>query len=150
VHTPAGLDTGDKAVAEAFGDALADFQAAHLPYDAPLGSLQYVVRDGVRIPLPGGPGDPDGEFNAIYQNALTRPGTDPSEGSSFIEAVTWAKGDACPVARTVLTYSESDDPDSPHYADQTRLFSGKGWADAAFCAGDVAAQAVSRSTVSGG
>jgi acyl-homoserine-lactone acylase len=36
--------------------------------------------------------------------------------------------EGCPVdARTILTYSQSTNPNSPYYADQTRLYSGKGW-----------------------
>ncbi|MGK4584975.1 penicillin acylase family protein [Kitasatospora sp. HPMI-4] len=147
--TPSGLNTGDKAVAQALGDALSDLKTAGVPYDATLGSLQYVVRDGVHIPIDGGPGDPDGEFNAIYQNVLTQPGAAPSIGSSYIQAVTWSKGGSCPVARTMLTYSLSDDPTSPHYADQTRLFAQQGWVDAAYCAADVLTQAQSVQVVSG-
>jgi acyl-homoserine-lactone acylase len=32
-----------------------------------------------------------------------------------------------PVARTLLSYSESSNPDSPHHGDQTRLFAAKRW-----------------------
>ena len=145
VNTPSGLNTSDKAVVEAFGDALQQLSAAHLPYNVTLGTVQYVVRNGTHIALPGGPGDPDGDFNAIYQNVIGQPGADPEIGSSYIQAVTWnSRGDGgCPVARTVLTYSESANPDSPYYADQTELFSHQGWADTAFCAAAVAAQAKS-------
>jgi acyl-homoserine-lactone acylase len=38
----------------------------------------------------------------------------------------------------VLTSSESDNPDSPHYADQTELFSRRQWVTAAFCPAQVA------------
>jgi acyl-homoserine-lactone acylase len=143
LHTPNGLDTANPQVQQAFGDALSDLSAAHLPYNVPLGSVQYVVRNGKNIPLPGGPGDPLGEFNAIYQNVLQQPGADPSEGSSYIQDVTWTPGDPCPDAATVLTYSESANPDSPHYADQTVLFSHSQWATAYFCPDDVASHAVS-------
>jgi acyl-homoserine-lactone acylase len=34
---------------------------------------------------------------------------------------------AGPQARTILTYSESANPASPHHADQTRLFTQKQW-----------------------
>jgi acyl-homoserine-lactone acylase len=151
VNTPSGLNADDKSVVEALGDALQDLKTAGLPYGVTLGTVQYVVRNGVHIALPGGPGDPDGDFNAIYQNVLTRPGADPTIGSSYIQAVSWSSrgSGGCPVARTVLTYSESDNPDSPHYADQTELFSRKGWVNAAFCASDVAAQAVSVQVVRG-
>ena len=32
-----------------------------------------------------------------------------------------------PSGRQILTYSQSTNPNSPWYADQTRLYSGKGW-----------------------
>jgi acyl-homoserine-lactone acylase len=148
LSTPSGLDTASSQVQQAFGDALASLKAAHLPYNVALGTVQYVVRNGKKIPLPGGPGDPDGEFNAIYQNVLQQPGVDPSDGSSYIQVVTWTSGDSCPEAATLLTYSESDNPASPHYADQTELFSRSQWVTAYFCPAQVAAHAVSTTTLS--
>jgi len=141
VSTPYGLDTASKDVQRAFGDALAALTAAHLPYNVTLGSVQYVTLNGRKIPLPGGPGDPLGELNAIYQFA--GPGTVPLYGSSYIQVVTWKSGDRCPEAATVLTYSESANPVSPHYADQTELFSHRQWVTAFFCSAQVAAHAVS-------
>jgi acyl-homoserine-lactone acylase len=140
VNTPYGLNTASKAVRQAFGNALATLKAAHLPYDVALGTVQYVVRDGKNIPLPGGTADPLGEFNGIDQN---QPGTDPSIGSSYIQVVTWSTGNNCPQAATLLTYSESDNPGSPYYADQTELFSHRQWVTAYFCPAQVAAHAVS-------
>jgi acyl-homoserine-lactone acylase len=145
VSTPSGLDASSTGVQQAFGDALAELTAEHLPYDVPLGEAQYVLANGKQIPLPGGPGDPDGEFNAIYQAG---PGTVTS-GSSYIQAVTWAKGDACPQAGTILSYSESANPLSPYYSDQTELFSQSKWVTAWFCPAQVAAHAVSVTEVSG-
>jgi acyl-homoserine-lactone acylase len=147
VSTPYGLDTASTAVQRAFGSALAALKAAHLPYGITLGSVQYVVRDGTRIPLPGGPGDPDGELNAIYQ--FGGPGSVPLYGSSYIQAVTWNTGDPCPLAATLLTYSESANPASPHYADQTELFSHREWVTPYFCPAQVAAHAVSTAVVRG-
>jgi acyl-homoserine-lactone acylase len=102
--------------------------------------MSDVVRNGQRIPLPGGPGDPNGEFNAIDQ---LQTGADPIDGSSYIQAVTWNPGVACPQAATLLTYSQSGNPTSPHYADQTRLFAQRQWVTPYFCAAQVAAHAVS-------
>jgi acyl-homoserine-lactone acylase len=143
VGTPSGLDTARPAVQKAFGDALADLTAAHVSYDVALGTLQYVVRNGEKIPLPGGPGDPDGEFNAIYQDIARHPGADPSMGSSYMQVVTWTGGSRCPAASTLVTYSESGNPASPHYADQTELFSQRKWATGYFCPAQVAAHALS-------
>jgi acyl-homoserine-lactone acylase len=143
VNTPYGLKTTSKAVQQAFGDALAFMTAEHLPYDVTLGTVQYVVRNGKHIPLPGGPGDPLGEFNGIDES---QPGADPDIGSSYIQVVTWSTGNSCPEAATLLTYSESDNPDSPYYADQTELFSHGQWVTAYFCQAQVAAHAVSTTT----
>ncbi len=57
-------------------------------------------------------------------------------GSSYIQAVGW-DGSRCPVARTLLAYSQSSDPASPHHADQTRLFSGERWVTSRFCERDI-------------
>jgi acyl-homoserine-lactone acylase len=146
VTTPYGLNTASRAVQRAFGDALAAMTAAHLPYDVPLGSVQYKQAGNVKIPVPGGPGDPLGEFNAIYP---ARPGVI-GLGSSYVQAVTWKHGDACPEVATILTYSESDNPDSPHYADQTALFSHKGWVTTYFCPAQVRSHAASIIVVRGG
>ncbi len=148
LSTPSGLDTASSQVQRAFGDALSTLRAAHIPYNVELRTVQYVVRDGKKIPLPGGPGDPNGEFNAIYQNLL-RPGSVPSAGSSYIQDVTWTSGDSCPEAATLLTYSQSDNPTSPHYADQTELFSRSQWVTAYFCPDQVAAHAVSTVVLTG-
>lgn len=46
-------------------------------------------------------------------------------GSSFVMAVELGRNG--PSGRQILTYSQSANPNSPWYADQTRLYSGKGW-----------------------
>jgi acyl-homoserine lactone acylase PvdQ len=51
-------------------------------------------------------------------------------GSSYIMAVELTP--TGPPARTILTYSESSNPDSPHYNDQTVLYSQKRWATERF------------------
>ena len=61
-----------------------------------------------------------------------------AHGSSFIQTVAF-DGDGCPDARTILTYSQSTNPTSEHFSDQTALFSRSGWVTDRFCDGDVAA-----------
>jgi acyl-homoserine-lactone acylase len=79
------------------------------------------------IPIPGCP-DAFGCVNAIS------PSTDLGSngkygpvdfGSSFIMAVELTPNG--PKADTLLTYSESANPASPHHTDQTRLFAAKQW-----------------------
>jgi acyl-homoserine-lactone acylase len=144
VHTPRGLNTLNPFVLRAFGDAVADLDAAHIPVDGRLGDYQKDVRpDGTSTPFHGGPGTL-GVFNALnvtwdpvkgYAGPL-------GHGSSYIQVVQF-DGDGCPDARTLLTYSQSPNPRSPHYVDQTRLFSQGGWVTDRFCAADVAAATVS-------
>jgi acyl-homoserine-lactone acylase len=139
VDTPNTLNTLHPQVETALGDAIADLRGAHIRFDAPLGQVQYVTRGGERIPIHGGPGG-DGVYNVITNSFV--PGqdhlTEPVHGSSYIQIVTW-NDSPCPDVAQILTYSQSTDPTSPHYADQTHLFADHGWVHPPFCAGDVGA-----------
>src|SRR3954454_5090549 len=136
VHTPNGLDTGNPGVQKAFADAVSTLQANGIPFDAPLRGYQYTVRNGEKIPIHGGPGDPIGVFNAINVKGLTKTGYPEIEhGSSFIMVTHFGSG--CPENRSILTYSQSTDPTSPYFADQTRMFSNKEWVDSPFCEPDI-------------
>jgi acyl-homoserine-lactone acylase len=119
-------------VRQALSDAVADLQGASIPFDAPLGQFQFVTRNGTKIPLHGGPGTL-GDFNAIKVGWEDGKGpTEPEHGSSYVQVVTWGKS-RCPNTRTILTYSQSVNPKSRFYSDQTKLFSGKRWVRARFC-----------------
>ncbi|HTR69124.1 MAG TPA: penicillin acylase family protein, partial [Mycobacteriales bacterium] len=149
--TPNTLNTANVHVQRAFGDALLAMTSAGLADNVKLATVQYVVRNGTHIPLPGGPGDPDGDFNAIYQNVFdsSARGQDPSIGSSYIQVVTWHSAHGCPDVRTILTYSESANPRSPYYDDQTKLFSKRKWIHERFCASAVSAHTTSTVTLRG-
>jgi acyl-homoserine-lactone acylase len=54
---------------------------------------------------------------------LTDKGYVVNYGTSFLLTLAYTSGG--PVAKGVLTFSESVDPASPHYADQTLLYSNK-------------------------
>ncbi len=133
VHTPNTLNTSSPTVQDALGDAIQDLEGADIPLDAAPGDVQAITHDGVRIPLHGGTGDPNGEFNAIYTHFTSGQGfSAPYTGSSFVQAISWNNG-RCPIGGSILTYSESENPASPHYADQTKLFSRKQWVPDTFC-----------------
>jgi acyl-homoserine-lactone acylase len=151
VSTPNTLNTANHHVQKAFGDALAEMKADHLPFNVRLGKVQYVVRHGKHIELQGGPGDPDGEFNAIDQDVFDRSsrGNEPTIGSSYIQVVSWHSHQRCPSARQILTYSESGNPKSPHYDDQTKLFSRGKWQHEYFCAKAVRKHAISTKHLTG-
>ncbi|MDP9100955.1 MAG: penicillin acylase family protein [Actinomycetota bacterium] len=147
VHTPRVVNTANPLVQRSFGDAVAALTNAGIPLDAAQGGFQYALRGAERIAIPGGAGTPEGDFNAINIRLDPSRGpagfSDPQHGSSYIQVVSWTAS-ACPDARTLLTYSESPDRTSAHYADQTRLFSRKAWVVERFCAADVAGHALSR------
>ena len=71
-----------------------------------------------------------------FAPGITAKGLRIDYGSSYIQTVSF--DERGPVAQAILTYSQSTDPQSPHYADQTRLFSRKEWPTLPFHAEDVA------------
>jgi acyl-homoserine-lactone acylase len=142
VGTPNTLDTANPAVLKALVEAVKELDAKHIAPDAPLGQIQSEPRNGQRIPIHGGPG-PEGVFNVITPAGLEDTlGWDKiRHGSSWIMAVEFT--DHGPVSQGVLTYSQSTNPDSPHFGDQTELYSRKGWDDLRFTPAAVKAGAVS-------
>jgi acyl-homoserine lactone acylase PvdQ len=146
-NTPRGLRTEDPRVRQALIDAIRELEGLEIPLDAPLGDVQNEVRGGERLPIHGGPGTA-GVFNAINVTAgnLKRGGYDDvPHGSSYVQVVAFA-GAGCPVRpRTILTYSQSANRESPFHSDQTRMYARKQWVDVPFCEEDVAR--ATRSTV---
>jgi acyl-homoserine-lactone acylase len=107
--------------------------------DAPLSQIQFAQRGEERIPISGGPSG--GVLNVM----ITRPvpgGFEPFHGSSYIQVVSFdEKG---PVVNAVLSYSQSTDPASAYYADQTREFSNRKLHRYPFSADEIAADAVGK------
>ncbi|WP_030559038.1 penicillin acylase family protein [Streptomyces aureocirculatus] len=137
VRTPHTLDTAAPGFATALAEAVAELDAAGIPLDSRLGDHQFVVRNGKRLPIHGGT-ESLGVWNKIEPRWDARGGgyTEVAHGSSHIQAVGWDKS-ACPKARTLLTYSQSSNPNSPHYRDQTRLYSAGRWVTSRFCEKDI-------------
>ncbi|MFI0913925.1 penicillin acylase family protein [Streptomyces abikoensis] len=139
VTTPNTLDTTADGFARSLADAVAELRTAGIPLDAPLGEHQFVIRGGKRIPIPGG-SNRLGVWNVIEARWDGAHGgyTDVGMGSSYIQAVGW-DGSGCPVARTLLTYSQSSNTASPHFSDQTELFSQGRMVKGRFCEKDILA-----------
>ncbi len=133
IGTPNGLNTLNPALPISFADTVSEFSSQGIPFDATRRNYQTVTRAGVKIPLHGGDYEPYGSFNTIWGPWVPGKGiTEVSDGSSFIQAV-HLTGAKCPQASMILTYSQSENPKSKHYADQTKLFSKKGWVTDRFC-----------------
>jgi acyl-homoserine-lactone acylase len=150
VTTPATLApapaTGDDPVVVALGRAVVLLQSAGFDVDTKLGELQHTKKGTETIPIHGAT-NLDGAFNIVDYNdndntllastkrgpvvkdatgaddptGLTEDGYIVNRGSSFMMALEFTKDG--PHAESVLSYSQSSDPSSPHYADQTHLFS---------------------------
>jgi len=134
IGTPKGLNTLNPELPIAFADTVSEFVTQDIPLTATRRKFQTVTRAGVKIPIHGGDYEPYGSFNTIWGPWVPGKGiTEVSDGSSFIQVV-HVTGAKCPQASMILTYSQSENPKSKHYADQTKLFSKKGWVKDRFCA----------------
>ncbi|MEU6206338.1 acylase [Micromonospora musae] len=123
VNTPRRLASTDPRVLTALADAVRRLDGIAL--DARLGDVQTEPRGERRIPIHGGRAEA-GIFNMIVNNRVPGVGYPKVvHGSSFVMAVELGRNG--PSGRQILTYSQSTNPNSPWYADQTELYSGKGW-----------------------
>ncbi len=134
VNTPSGLDTSKPGVPLALSAAVTYMNSKSIPLDASWRDYQYVTKNGEQIPIPGGFGG-QGMFNvtSAVRNSSTGVYDSVRHGSSFIitASLTGAK---CPDVKTILTYSQAATNElSPHYADQTKLYSNSGWVTDRFC-----------------
>ena len=143
VGTPRTLAEGPQAI-DNLKRAVVVLESQKIALDVPLGELQYFDKHGRRMPVHGGDGFIDGLMNMEHASRntttlepfeepklvkgsrlLTEKGYPIAHGSSFIMVMEYT--DKGPHAKAFLTYSESGDPASPHYTDQTELFAKKQW-----------------------
>ncbi|MET8627137.1 penicillin acylase family protein [Kitasatospora sp. NPDC004669] len=136
VHTPNSLDAGNDNVRNSLARAVLALRNAGIPLNARLSDVQKVTRNGEQIPIHGSlhelgvlnvvtPGLVDGKFDITF-------------GSSFIQETRFT-ADGPPQSSSVLAYSQSANPNSPHYADQTRLFSAGQWVTERYTEDQIAA-----------
>ena len=141
LNTPAGIDLALEAnralVAEVLGEAATDLRSNNVAFDAPWGEVQFLERNGERVPIHGGSG-PMGVYGAISASLSDGGYVNPRSGNSYIQAVTWDESE-CPIADVILVPSQSTDPESPHFADQTKLYADKQWVRFPFCEADISA-----------
>ncbi|MEZ2127561.1 MULTISPECIES: acylase [unclassified Sinorhizobium] len=126
--TPRGIaweksDVRD-ALLQAIADTVDELQRMGFEVDVPLGVTQARPSAIGRIPLNGGTGA-EGVLNLMALGPLGSQGysTQLMGGSSYIQVVSWDQDG--PVALALLTYGQSSDRNSPHYADQTVTFLAK-------------------------
>jgi len=127
VNTPRGLRVTDPAVVNAARAALysaaSNLTATGIDFTKRWGDIQVAVRGDLRIPISGGGGNEI--YNAMQSVRIGNGQMNAFYGSSIVMTVSF-EGDT-PQAQGFLTYSQSTDPKSPYYADQTQRFSKLDW-----------------------
>jgi acyl-homoserine-lactone acylase len=159
VTTPNTLKViGNEAnILNALRQGVARIKAAGIELDAPLGEIQFTRLGDELIPIHGGP-DQDGAFNMLYYNATSNGTLLPTDislgglpsaslidqggylinyGSSYMQMVEYPKAGR-PRAQVLISYGQSTDPNSPHFSDQTYLFSRGRWRDCLFSEAQIA------------
>jgi len=151
VNTPNTLNDEDPEVVEflkgAFGAGVDFMIDGGIPLDRPWGEVQFrPVGEDQQIPIHGGSGR--FMFSVISARFVDQVGyADIPAGNSYIQTVTWDESE-CPDAYAVLTYSQSTDPESPHFADLTQVYSDEQWNDMPYCEADIEAAKISEETIS--
>ena len=124
IGTPNGL-APDRDVVGAVRAAAADLQAKGIALDVPLGDVQFEQRGRTRYPMSGCPDD-EGCFNILTTKRDAQGIYRPYTGSSFVMAAELDRRRG-PRGRAILRYSQSENPRSPHYRDQTALYAREQW-----------------------
>ncbi len=139
--TPRELATSGaagEALIAALSAAAAELEQAGIALGAPAGDVLTVRLPDERIAIHGGPGYA-GVLN-MQEGREVEGGLVPRHGSSYIQIVGF--DDDGPVVDAVLSYSQSSDPASPYFADQTRLYSAKRWHRLPFSAEEIDAETI--------
>jgi acyl-homoserine-lactone acylase len=112
-HNPVALDSVSyKSVKKAQEHMIKYFGSIHVP----LGKVQFLVRDSVEMPVPGGPD----MIRATYCNPYKDGKLSMWIGESYIQLVKFKKGEL-PHIESVAPYGASNTPGSKHYTDQMKL-----------------------------
>jgi len=137
ITTPRGLrESGAAAALQALSRAVDRLASAGVPLGAKLGDVQYLVRNGQRIPVHGGL-----IYNRISLTLQAGGYTEPmGSADSYLQVVTF--GAQGPIADTLLVHSQSTDPESPWYSDQTVMYSQKQWVHPPFTGAAIASAAI--------
>ena len=134
VNTPRGL-VRNEALLQAMAGAVQYLNENDIPLNVPMGDVQFFEIDGEKIPASGNRYN----FHLISPTLQKGQGyTFPvTYGDSFTHAVTFDEDG--PVTKFVLAYSQSTDPDSPHFQDQLPLYLKQDWIDLPFLEADILA-----------
>jgi acyl-homoserine-lactone acylase len=136
-ETPYGI--ADATVARsALASTIKALQAKHGKLDIPWGDVHRLRRGQLDVPLSGyaaqGPLAEFGEFRVIWHDEAKDGKLEAAGGDSYVFAVEFTSP---PTAYSIMAYSQSSDPQSPHHADQSALFAREEWKRAWFTEEDI-------------
>ena len=142
ILTPNGLSSSAN-ILVALGQAINELSTAKIPLNATLRDYQFAMKNDKKIPIHGGNSREGILSIAAYSSnatllpsktrgktinsvtGLTKDGYMVNYGTSFLMAVELTpKGPEC---QAIMSFSQSIDPDSPYFSDQTELYSDKKW-----------------------
>jgi acyl-homoserine-lactone acylase len=145
-RTPRGAPSSPTPLLQGLARGMLRMRAVGLALNVQMQAVQYTVKGGQKIPVPGSTENIGianmAQYVAVQGSSLEPfmdpgtfvPGSDLTNkgyvvnyGTSFL--LTLAYTATGPSAKCILTFSESADPASPHYADQTLLYSQKNLRD---------------------
>lgn len=133
--TPRGLKDRERAAAD-FVTALREVNMKFGRPDVAWGEVHRVRKGNVDVPVSGGPGTM-GCFRVLDFRSDSDGKLVANTGDSFVFAVEFSEP---PQGYTVVAYSQSNVPGSPHYNDQAALFASGKLKRAAFTEAEIEAQ----------
>ncbi len=141
VYTPNTLNTSLQASKEALAAAVSSMETRGIPLDASMGEVQHAPQAGA-APLPGC--SDAGECFAAIGGLFPTPTSKTTEvtGGTSIVMFTELQAGHEPLAKALLAYSQSEDPTSPYYEDQTQRLSRNEWITLPWTPGEVAEEAI--------
>jgi acyl-homoserine-lactone acylase len=141
VYTPNTLNTSLQASKEALATAVSSMETRGIPLDASIGEVQRAPQAGA-APMPGCL-EGDGCYAAIGSSFPTAASKQAvvTGGTSFVMFTELQPGHE-PLSKALLAYSQSEDPTSPYYEDQTQRFSKNEWITLPWTPAEVAEDAI--------
>ena len=141
VYTPNTLNTSLQASKEALAAAVSSMGARGIPLDASFGEVQRAPQPG-HAPMPGcAEGGGCYAANGSSFPTPTSTQTEVTGGTSLVMFTELQAGHE-PLSKALLAYSQSEDPTSPYYEDQTQRLSKNEWITLPWTPASVAEDAI--------
>ncbi len=131
--TPHGIGDVDTAL-KSLAAAAQEVKQKHARLDIPWGEIHRLRRGNVDVPI-GGLTDDFGAFRIVGYGEDKDGKFVARFGDSYVLAVEFTSP---PTAYSIVAYSQTDDPKSPHHTDQSLLFAKEQWKRAWFTEEDIA------------